>query len=144
MEKFYCRGKTLPIDEYDEGLWVVGYYTCFNGVEHRIYSGYAETDCGDYYPDYDSVNPKTVGRWTGLRDKHGKRIFEGDIISVSQAKKESAVVTYDERVSAFCFEWIHTDKCNFMLDFYLRYGKVYTDRFEVVGNIYDNPELMGN
>lgn len=142
MKEVLFRGKTVSESEcFDDGEWMEGFYTCFNGEEHRIYTGYAETDCGDYYPDWFNVVPETVGQYTGLVDKNDKKIFEGDIVIVSQAKKEIAVVKYDERVAAFYFEWTQVDKCNFMLDFYLRYGKFYTNIFEVIGNVYDTPEL---
>lgn len=126
MDKFWCRGKT-PLDEYfNGGEWIVGYYTCFNGTEHRIYDGYAETDCGDYYPDWENVVPKTVGRYTGLRDKYGERIFEGDIVQVEDRVYE---VKY-----LFGQFFVGTN----MPIAYKRF------ECEVVGNVYDNPELMGN
>lgn len=47
MREILFRGKTPSDDEYtDCGEWVEGSYTRFNGKEHRIYSGYAEKDCG--------------------------------------------------------------------------------------------------
>lgn len=49
------KGKRVDNEE-----WVYGYYVCLNGIKHLIYSGYAETDCGDYYPDSYEVSPETV------------------------------------------------------------------------------------
>ena len=135
MEKFYCRGKTLSTEEYlNDGLWVVGYYTCFNGVEHRIYSGYAETDCGDYYPDWDNVIPETVGRYTGQQDIHYDRIFEGDIVRKTVDGKELiGKVEYADGAFGVRF----ADGSGQFLCFF-------ENCCEIIGNIYDNPELMNN
>lgn len=133
MKKILCRGKTLPTYEYDESLWTVGYYVCFNGVEHRIYGGYAETDCGDYYPDWDNVVPETIGRYTEMEDKHYEKIFEGDIIYRDWFGGRTYLVTYDNLFGAFigvtadgCFTTFNGD----------------SEKFEVIGNIHDNPELL--
>ena len=85
------------------------------------------------------VAPETVGQFTGLTDKKGKRIFEGDIVDVEYdiqyvgvaAKRIGlfVVVFYDgcfmkQKKDGGLFHFIPSDKC------------------EVVGNIHDNPELM--
>lgn len=134
MDKFICRGKE-PIDEYfNGGDWVVGYYTCFNGNEHRIYSGYAETDCGDYYPDWYNVIPETVGRYTGKEDIHYDRIFEGDIVSkVVNDKVLTGKVEYADGAFGVRF----ADGSGQFLCFFM-------DDCEIIGNIYDTPEFMGN
>lgn len=140
MREILFRARTISEDEYmDSGEWVEGFYTCFNGDEHRIYTGYSETDCGDHYPDWFNVLPETVGQFTGLTDKKGKRIFEGDIVDVEYdiqyvgvaAKRISlfVVVFYDgcfmkQKKDGGLFHFIPSDKC------------------EVVGNIHDNPELL--
>lgn len=123
----------------DNGGWIEGFYTCFNGDEHRIYTGYSETDCGDYYPDWFNVLPETVGQFTGLTDKNGKLIFEGDIVDVEYDIQYVGVTA--ERIGLF--EVVFYDGC-FMKD---RPGDgmyhfIPSDRCEVVGNIHDNPELL--
>jgi uncharacterized phage protein (TIGR01671 family) len=132
MREILFRGKTPSQDEYfDDGEWVQGFYTRFNGEEHRIYSGYAETDCGDYYPDWCNVRPETVGQYTGLTDKSGKKIFEGDIIDIEYpiTTVKCAVVEYVG--SAFVGS---TDCDDWELDNYYA--------LKVIGNIHDNPELL--
>lgn len=54
----------------DNNEWVEGYYVCLNGDRHFIYTGYAETDCGTYYPDCHEVIPETVETIkSGIADK---------------------------------------------------------------------------
>lgn len=135
MKDFLFRGKTPSTEEYfDDGLWTVGYYVRFNGVEHRIYSGYAETDCDDYYPDWDNVIPETVGRYTGLNDIHFERIFEGDIVKLYLIDGiEIGVIKFNDIMCRFMF---FTKDGSYSFD--------NTCKFEIVGNIYDNPELLNN
>ena len=138
MERIF-RGKTPSQDEhFDDGQWVEGYYICFNGKEHRIYSGYAETDCGDYYADWFNVRPETVGQYTGLTDKNGKKVFEGDLLE--WIDRIVAVVwfdfnaQFDSKFIRYCNDKIVT---NFK-------GIEPSDWHEckVIGNVFDNPELL--
>lgn len=137
MREILFRGKTPSDDEYtDCGEWVEGFYTRFNGKEHRIYSGYAETDCGDYYPDWQNVRPETVGQYTGLTDKNGKKIFEGDIIEYEGANKNRAAVVFAEGAFSFSVRGKYNTP---FAD--CQYG-VPSECCEVIGNIHDNPELL--
>lgn len=59
MRELLSRGKRL-----DTGEWVEGYFVHLDserGLQsNRIYTGYAETDCGDFFPDWWEVDPDTV------------------------------------------------------------------------------------
>lgn len=74
MREILFRGRRL-----DNGGWVEGFYVCLHdhkgNESHRIYTGYAETDCGYYYPEWFEVDPATVCRYTGLQDKEGTIVF---------------------------------------------------------------------
>jgi uncharacterized phage protein (TIGR01671 family) len=116
----------------DNGEWVEGYYCAFNGVSHRIYTGYAETDCGEFYPDYYEVIPETVGQYTELPDKNGRPIFEGNIIRDTETSE----------VGKICFD---TDTARFVIEFekmIVDFSDYNNGDVEVIGNIYDNPELI--
>lgn len=80
------------------------------------------------------VDPETVGQYTGFVDKNSKKIFEGDILSI-----------YNSKAFLFAVEWNnqYVLKCttNGVSDNILNVIESPED-VEVVGNIYDNPELI--
>lgn len=82
------------------------------------------------------IDADTVGQYTGMVDKHGTKIFEGDIIDFSDRSDGDGygVVRYDAEETIFEFEYD-----NFCKDLGRRY---WPEDVEVVGNIYDNPELL--
>ena len=76
------------------------------------------------------VIPETVGQYTGITDKNGKKVFEGDIV---RYKKNPPCK----------IEYIN---CQFVMmweKFYRDFEDVYDHDMEVVGNIHDNPGLLG-
>ena len=85
------------------------------------------------------VNPDTIGQYTGLKDKDGNKIFEGDILF--QGQELLGVVCISKRYGVSILKKTTTwSLINFVLDSDFDAG-VLSD-IEVRGNIYDNPELM--
>ena len=80
-----------------------------------------------------SVIPVTVGQFTGLLDKNGKKIFEGDIVDILTENEKIGVVAYED--GGFL---VNAD--GFCVDFH---SNINGTDLEVIGNIYDNPELLG-
>lgn len=80
--------------------------------------------------NYDVI-PETVGQYTGLTDKNGKKIFEGDIV---EYKEENGEIVYHDQEAMFvvCFD-------TWLTDFDHLYGK----DVEVIGNIHDNIYPIG-
>ncbi len=74
----------------------------------------------------------TVGQYTGLTDRNGVKIFEGDILKVER----TAVVKYKETKAAFFVETFDGE------EEYLGEALCEEDEAEVISNIYDNPELL--
>lgn len=74
----------------------------------------------------------TVGQYTGLTDRNGNKIFEGDIVNILTENEEIGVIVYED--GGFI---AHADK--FSIDIIYKINR--TD-VEVIGNKYDNPKLM--
>ena len=100
--------------------------------------GYEATEIIGRY----KVIPETVGQYTGLTDKNGVRIFEGDIVRYAERRlggEDVSVafpVTFDE--GGFCAH-------HYFLNNWLRNGlggNTKLEDIEVIGNIHDNPELL--
>lgn len=137
MREILFRGK-----EINTGKWVYGSYSSLtfpNGyTDHRIKAKTLESI--DVNPSK-KVNPETVGQYTGLTDKNGTKIFEGDIIAwednESNARGTSIVIYFAEQNEYPAFDLEEHDyECN-ALQYLHECGGM-----EVIGNIYDNPELM--
>lgn len=84
-----------------------------------------------------AVEPKTIGQYTGIDDKNGTKMYEGDIVLVVSGGVDEedgyACIVWDEGTARFIMEWRY-----FITDFDNFYGH----DCEVVGNIHDNPELL--
>lgn len=118
MREILFRGKRV-----DNGEWLYGCYY------HCIGTAYGATFIVVNDFGFIEVIPHTIGQYTGLTDKKGKKIFEGDIVKNS---RDVGLLYYKEKNSAFTVKgweygyWLWHDK----------------EDIEVIGNIYDNPELL--
>ena len=111
-----------------------------------LFHSYANDDIAIAYyregsktPTFDAIFPESFGQYTGLKDKNGKKIFEGDILF--QGQELLGEVCISKRYSVSILKKTTTwSLINFVLDSDFDAG-VLSD-IEVRGNIYDNPELM--
>lgn len=93
-----CEGGDTTIyveGEAVKGMWVEGYNVRLtNGKKtvNRIYTGFAATDCDDWFPDYFNVLPSTVGQYTGMTDRNGEKIFTNDRLDLTDWAKRDRTV----------------------------------------------------
>lgn len=171
MREILFRGKRI-----DNGEWVYGGHFAdgkkhFIIIEVRYIPDTRDWDTMEYYeknPKYIktfiAVIPETVGQYTGMTDKNGKRIFEGDIVATRKSgirtEKRKGYYGYDsegypQKLPGYngfyeykytcqidCYAEVKYDKVNG--GFYLKGSDMFVSSTcnEVVGNIYDNQELI--
>ena len=138
MREILFRGKRL-----DNGEWVEGWYQPETTIKH--WNGIQETvgvtiayKAEDGFLEGTLVDPSTVGQYTGLTDKNGKRIFEGDVVKTSDVTHEDVIQIPGELFAIELRKGCWTMVCGQNWDF-LETNYRYV---EVIGNIHDNPELL--
>lgn len=125
MREIKFRGKRL-----DNGEWLYGSLVILNG-RYFIFD-----DANRH-----EVDPTTVGEFTGLKDKNGKEIYEGDVIRspLSEDKTRPHRIFYHTGNAAFMGALVdRKELCYLRLDqdWIYKFGK------EVISNIRDNPEFL--
>lgn len=101
-------------------------------AQQKLTDGSVTTAIVQTYATYD-VNSKTIGQFTGLFDKNGKEIYEGDILEVEGMY---AKVVWNKEKASFEYEYLHpTQIANTFYEFNMPY-------LSVVGNIHDNKDLI--
>ncbi len=133
MREILFRGKRVDNGEWVEGFLCKTYSKnpphTRTGIMHQT-----EYDAKRWLPDYltAEVEIETVGQYTGLTDKNGTRIFEGDICKSIDGV---FLIFFDKDLCGFSMQFL--DCMNEILDM-----REMWDDSEIIGNVWDNPELL--
>ena len=121
MREILFRGK-----REDNGEWVEGFYLYTEENTHPVI---IDMKCRSHI-----IIPETVGQYTGLKDKNGVRVFEGDIVRYGTDIYE---VVFETRCGCgyFGIKISHIETWNFC-------NSVPANLMEVIGNVFDNSELL--
>ena len=134
MREILFRGKRT-----DNGKWVEG--ELLHDMQDRPYI-YWKTpkELPIVFSNHAIVRPETVGQYTGLTDKNGKKIFEGDIIKIPDDYDEYGHNAGEIYAVYFDFGGFRLKpKYTKARGYWLEDDKT----VEIIGNIHDNPELIG-
>ena len=138
MREILFRGKRI-----DNGEWVEGAF-CLKDCDAPFGDMVDRPSIIKYDPPCDGfwfrIDPETVGQFTGLTDKNGKKIFEGDVLQFNYTGKNhgvegKATVIFEHGKFGVLWGWHKEFVC---LDGFAN------TTIEVIGNIHDNPELLEN
>lgn len=142
MRTIKFRGKRIK-----DGKWIYGnlanYSSNFRSLNIKklvIFENIASfaTDNFGFVVDDCEVVHDTIGQFTGLTDKNGKEIYEGDIVKIDDTHPIASIV-YETKNVSFDLQWFGEDED----DVCMSYLSCYTScEIEVIGNIHDNEDLI--
>ena len=129
-DRYLCKAKRT-----DNGEWVTGHYV--KGLDmyakevHLIFEPTTIFYSSGETDGWSEVDPSTICQCTGLKDKNGKLIWENDIVKINNSKVNTLITFRD-------FEII----CTIPNEKYYKHRLEYDTEYEVIGNKFDNPELL--
>ena len=141
MREILFRGKRI-----DNGEWKEGYYAAEPYIKNTYNYGYILENEKDLFAKKAwLVDSRTVGQFTGLTDKNGKKIFEGDICNINIPRIDGEFSTHNNCLCSFEYGKFMFSSYS---DIYFCVGDGYgyhdtcNKNIEVIGNIHDNLGLL--
>lgn len=135
MRDIIFRGKRV-----DNGEWVEGYYVCDTTEKNTYHYIFPENTCEGI-----AVIHETIGQYAGLKDKNGKKIFEGDIVKAPYVDPIFQT-TWDTDNEPTEIALVKFNKGQYYIEYIEGEYKftVYSckERIKIIGNIHDNQELL--
>ena len=131
------RGKLPPIKGIFSKNWVYGNLLLWKDGTAEIC-----TETNSVSMDKFTVIPETVGQYTGLKDKNGVKIFEGDIVTLSGNKVPAEIIF---KGGCFCFSWSNAKVNERVINLIIPMQDTpdgAANIFTVIGNVHDNRELL--
>ena len=132
MREILFRGKHIHVhhkNNHLDGRWIEGYFADKNHINSPELEG-------EFL-----VDPETICQYTGLADKNGRKIFEGDVVKINDDVKEKFDIS-DGAVIYRGGSFIIGSDGGTLNSLFVIADFNYVFRGEVIGNIFDNPELM--
>ena len=154
MRKIKFRGKVQFNGNHKfSGEWVYGYYRNNDNGNAFITETLDELD--NYIFEETEIDVNTLGQYTGLEDKNGKEIYEGDIVRLKMKYEDDEDIIGAVKFGTFLHSKCREYTCyhygyyidykwqdNTGYDLYEAFINISIEYCEVIGNIYDNPELL--
>ena len=129
MREIEFRGKSKNSGRWVYGDLVTNKYQSRQGI--NIYEKSNSVNCKSGY-QFVRVDKKTLGQYTGLKDKNGTKIFEGDVVNMLNITDYPMQIKWSKKWARFIFyNLVNKTEMN-----------LFTEQCEVIGNIYDNTELF--
>jgi uncharacterized phage protein (TIGR01671 family) len=147
MREIKFRGKSTT-----SGKWVHGMLTTLKDLGAEMQDMiiikkegvFNEGSASPFFMEWDYIHKDTVGQFTGLKDKSGKEIYEGDIISVNG--KYPKLIRYIDEWASYCLANLTDLGCDLKTRHWQQVSPCwwtdYKREIKVIGNVYDNPELL--